>query len=73
MKKFKKFLTILAFMDLTDIVAKGHMLCWLKSTHPEAAKDYIHVDEEKNGFLKVRANMIDGVAGLFDELFDLLF
>ena len=59
-----KVVEVLALMDLTDICAKGHMLCGLDEVYPDEAKNI------RNEFAKVglRGKMINKVADYFKQM-----
>lgn len=60
-KTFLKITGLLAFMDFTDIAAKGYVLYWMDITHPEAAKDYRDNSDIPKIF-QIRGIMINKVA-----------
>lgn len=67
-KKVLKVIGVLAFMEYTDIAAKGQTLYWMELHHPEAAKDY-RINTETNAILRLKAELINKTADFFNWAF----
>lgn len=58
---------ILAALDVSDMVAKGQVVHWMRMAYPEAAKEF----EETNG-LSIRSKIISKIADCFEWINDQL-
>ena len=59
---------ILAALDVTDMVAKGQVVHWMRMAYPEAAMEL----EETNGRFDIRPKIISKIADYFEWISDQL-
>lgn len=59
---------ILAALDVTDMVAKGQVVHWMRMAYPEAAMEF----EKTNGRFEIRSKIISKIADYFEWIYDQL-